>query len=451
MKRRGFLKSIGMPLLGSVGGTSLLVNFLDSAAAIGSDYKALVCVFLAGGNDGNNTLIPTDAAYNDYQNSRPVLALPKESLITLDGSSGGHTFALHPGLAPLASLYNRQRLAWITNVGPLIVPATGQQVIDHAVPVPPFLMSHSDQTAMQQGWGGDADQSGWAGRGLELFSSSLYNRLNAVTMNQDRTLVLGRHSPVSFMSPNGARYWGRADLANPRSYWSQAVNNMAQWQFSNPYETEYARTFGASVAEATIFTQVFLKARSPSGNFAGDELSKSLRSLASALPIFKTMGYRRQIFLVSYGGFDTHYGQRGTGARTQDSLLNVVGKAVAAFDESNVAAGMDMDVTTFMMSDFGRTLRPASGEGSDHAWGNHWFVLGGAVAGGQVHGKFPSLVLGSADDSDPGRGGRHVPSTSTDQVAASLLQWMGLPANQFANVFPNLTNFSQKTINIFKS
>lgn len=451
MSRRHFLKSIGAPLVASLGGSSLLASFNDSEAAIGDDYKALVCLFLNGGNDGNNTLIPTDGGYNDYRQSRPVLALPKESLINLTAKSGGRSFALHPGLAPLAALYNRQRLSWIANIGPLIVPATGQQVIDHAVAVPPFLMSHNDQTAVQQGWGGDADQSGWAGRGLELFSSSLRNQLNAVSMTQDRTLILGKNAQTSFMSANGARYWGRADLAAPQSFWSQALNNMAQLQFTNPYEKEYARTFGNSVTEATILTQVFLKAKAPSGNFSNDELAANLRSLASALPVFKSMGYRRQIFLVQWGGFDTHYEQRGNAARTQDAQLAILGKAVAAFDDSIVAAGMDRDVTTFMMSDFGRTLRPASGEGSDHAWGNHWFVLGGAVAGGQVHGQFPSLVLGSADDGDPGRGGRHVPSTSTDQLGASLMQWMGLPTTQFHNVFPNLVNFSQKTINIFKA
>ena len=451
MNRRHFLKTIGAPFLGSVGGASLLASLNNSEAATTNDYKALVCLYLSGGNDGHNTLIPTDGAYRDYSQSRPVLALPKESLIALNGNSTGHTFALHPGLSPLATLYNRQRLAWISNIGPLIVPSTGLQVIDRAVPLPPFLMSHSDQTAMQQGWGGDSDQSGWAGRGLELFPSNLRNRLNAVSMTQDRTLVLGKNSQTSFMSINGSRYWGRADLVNPQSYWAQALNNKAQLQFTNPYEKEYARTFGTSVSEAAIFTQIFLKAKQPSGNFASDELGGFLSSLASALPVFKSLGYRRQIFFVQWGGFDTHFGQRGSGPQTQDAQLATLGKAVSAFDESIIAAGMDMDVTTFTMSDFGRTLRPASGAGSDHAWGNHWFVFGGPVAGGQVHGKFPSLVLGGADDGDPGRGGRHVPSTSTDQLGASLMQWMGLPTSQLLNVFPNLANFSQKSLNIFKT
>ena len=405
---------------------------------------------MGGGNDGHNTLVPTDGAYNDYSNSRSILALPKDSLVTLNGSSAGHTFGLHPGLAPLATLYNQQRLAWISNVGPLIVPASARQVMERSVPIPPYLMSHSDQTAMQQGWGGDFDQSGWAGRGLELMPASYQNKLSAVTTNSDRTLVLGKNSSVSFMSPTGARYWGRADLASPQGYWAQALSNMSKLQFSNQYEAEYARTLGLSVSESTLLTQVFMKSVQPSASFGNDELATKLRSLASVLPAFKSMGFKRQVFLINWGSFDTHYGQRGSDARTQDAQLSVLGNAISAFDQSIQAAGMDLDVTTFAMSDFGRTLRPASGAGSDHAWGNHWFVLGGAVAGGQVLGQFPSLVLGGAEDADPGRGGRHVPTTSTDQVGATLMQWLGLPSSQFLSVFPNLGNFSQKTLPIFK-
>ena len=451
MKRREFLKSIGAPALAGLGGISLLSNFDISQSAGTNDYKALICLFLPGGNDGNNTLIPLDAAYTDYSNARPILALPKESLTPLNGVSAGHSFGLHPGLAPLATLYNNQRLAWIANAGPLIVPATARQVMDHALPIPSFLMSHSDQEAMQQGWGGDADASGWAGRGLEQIPSTLVNRLNAVSMGGQRTLVLGRNSPVSFMDPNGARYWGRADLAQPQSQWAQAINNMAHWQSSNDYEAEYARTFGTSVSEATLFTQVLMAAKPPQANFGSDDLANKLRSLASVMPVFKSMGYRRQIFLVQWGGFDTHYAQRGNGPNTQDTQLDIVGRAVAAFDQANIAAGLNLDTTTLMMSDFGRTLRPVSGAGSDHAWGNHWFVMGGAVAGGQVVGKFPSLVLGGADDADPGRGGRMVPSTSTDQVGATVMRWMGLPAAQLGTVFPNLINFAQKDLGFLHS
>lgn len=451
MKRRNFLQASSTPILAALGGLGTLGALSSSSAAGTNDYKALICLFLAGGNDGNNTLVPTDAAYSDYSTARGVLALPKDSLLALAGTSAGHSFGLHPALAPLVPLYNQQRLAWIANAGPLIVPSTARQVIDHAVPVPPFLLSHSDQQAMQQGWGGDADGSGWAGRALEQLPSSLLNPLRAVTLSGERTLVLGRNSRVSFMNPGGSRYWGRADLAQPKSNWSQTLNSMAQWQFTNEYEAEYARSLGGSIAESTLLTQAFLAAKPPQANFGSDDLSKQLSSIASVLPVFKAMGYRRQIFLVNWGSFDTHYAQRGSDARTQDAQLDIVGRAAAAFDQANIAAGLGQDVTTLMMSDFGRSLRPASGAGSDHAWGNHWFAMGGAVAGGQVLGQFPSLMLGGADDADAGKGGRFVPTTSTEQVGASVMQWMGLPASAQATVFPTLTNFQTKTLAFMKS
>jgi len=317
--------------------------------------------------------------------------------------------------------------------------------------VPSFLLSHSDQQMWQQGWMGDADGSGWAGRGLEMLPTTLRNEVSAVTMNTDRTLVLGRKSPVSFLSPWDSRYWGQADLANPQTVAAQSLNRMARWQFANQYEAEYARTVGRSVQESTLFTQADLAAADPKGDFGTDDLSRSLRKLARLLPAFKRRGYKRQVFLVQWGNFDTHAAQRGTAATSQDTQLAVLARALAAFDASNVAAGLDQNVVTLTMSDFGRTLRQASGGGSDHAWGNHWLALGGPVAGGQVAGTFPTLVPGGPDDADAGKGGRFVPTTSTDQVGATLMQWLGVPAGDLETVFPNLANFSQKTINLLRA
>lgn len=450
MKRRSFLASSAWPWLAGLGGAGVLSHSGRGLAA-SQDYRALVCLYLNGGNDGHNTLVPTDGAYSDYSSARPNLAHAKSSLVGLTGSSAGHAFGVHPAIASLAEMYNQERLAWIANTGPLIVPSTAQQVMDRAVPIPSFLMSHSDQTAMQQGWGGDADTSGWAGRALEKLPSALVNPLNAVTMDSNRTLVLGQKSTVSFLNPGGVQYWGAANLASPADYWTQTLHNMASWQFSNDYEAEYGSTLKSSLTDSSLITHAVARAGTPSGNFGTDDLSQKLKTLATVLPVFKAMGYRRQIFLVTWGSFDTHYDQLGTAARTQDSQLAVMAKALAAFDTSNRDAGLDLDVTTLMMSEFGRTLRPASGGGSDHAWGNHWFALGGAVAGRQVLGQFPALVLGGKDDSDPGAGGRMVPSTSTDQVGATLMQWMGLSSEQLTTVFPNLVNFSSKTLPLFKS
>ena len=451
MQRRQWMRAAGAAAMGGMAGLGGWLGPHGIGQAASSDYRALVVLFLEGGNDGHNSLVPTDGAYGDYQASRANLALAKSSLVALDGSAAGHSFGLHPALAPLAALYNEQRLAWIANVGPLVEPATAAQVLANAVDLPPFLLSHSDQVAMQQGWGGDADGSGWAGRALELLPSTLRNPISAVTMTNSRTLVLGRRGNVSFMPANGARYWGTADLAVPQSADSQSINRMAQWQFANAYEAEYARTFGAAVADATLFTKALLQATAPSADFGSGDLAERMRALASVLPVFKAQGYRRQVFLVSWGNFDTHANQRGSDTNTQDAQLAVVAKAVAAFDQTMRATGMDDHVVTLAMSDFGRTLRPGSGGGSEHAWGNHWFALGKPVHGGTVHGTFPTLTLGGPDDGDPGRNGRMVPTTASDQVGAAVMRWMGLPDGLTSEVFPKLGNFAQKTIPLLRT
>ena len=437
----------------SLATTGLGMSFLGGtptrSLAGDESYRALVVVFLNGGNDGHNTLVPTDGGYNDYQTARANLALPKAALVNLPGTPGGRTFGLHPGLADLQALYAQRRLAFVANVGPLVVPATAGQVRDNAVEIPPFLLSHFDQVMMQQGWTGGDDLSGWGGRTLEALPTTLRHGLSAITTSTERTLVLGRSSQVSFMADNGPRYWGWGDLAYPERQNVQVLNRMARWQFSNAYEQEYARTYGSALADSTVFTQALMQSRAPAEDFGTDangNLGLRLRSIATVLPYFKAQGYRRQIFFVDWGQFDTHANQRGSGASTQDAQLPILAKALAAFDSANRASGVDMNVVTAVMSDFGRTVRPGSGGGSEHAWGNHFWAIGGPVAGGTVVGNFPSPLLGGPDDGDQARNGRHVPTTSTDQFAASLMQWMGLETSRLQDVFPHLANFSQKTL-----
>jgi len=453
MDRRHFLASAAS-LAGLSAGAGLLSSMPQRSWAAGEDYRALVVVFLMGGNDGNNALIPTDAGYTDYQAARANLALPKASLVNLPGTAGGRTYGLHPGLAPLVPLYTQQRLAFVANVGPLVMPATAAQVRANAVDVPPFLLSHSDQVAIQQGWTVSDDMSGWGGRGLELLPSQLRNALSAITTDNERTLVLGKRSAVSFMSQSGPRYWGVADLARPADSAVQAITRMGQWQFANAYEAEYARTFGNAVNDSMLFTQALMQARAPAADFGRDNignLGERLRSIASVLPFFRERGYRRQVFLVSWGRFDTHANQRGSGEETQDAQLPILAKALAAFDDTNRANGLDMNVVTAVMSDFGRTVRPGSGGGSEHSWGNHLLAIGGPVAGGTVIGTFPSPVLGGPDDGDRMNNGRHVPTIATDQFGAALMQWLGLEPSRFHDAFPWLVNFSQKTIPLIRA
>ncbi|HSW03349.1 DUF1501 domain-containing protein [Aquabacterium sp.] len=446
MQRRHFLGSAGL-----AGGAGLLGLLSGDGHAAADEYRALVVVFLEGGNDGHNCLVPTDAAYGDYQSARANLALSKNSLVALAGKSAGHSFGVHPTLAAMAGLYNEGRLAWIANAGPLVEPATAQQVLANAVELPPFLMSHSDQVAIQQGWTVQDDMSGWAGRGLELLPSTMRHPISAVTTNTNRTLVLGKRSPVSFLPQDGARWWGAGDLSQPQQEQVQAINRMAQWQFANAYEAEYARTLGSAVADSARFTQALMQAAPPSADFGNAYLAEQLRTVATVLPMFKSEGLKRQVFVVSEGGYDTHANQRGSGANTQDTLLAGMAKALAGFDQHMRTSGLDQNVVTLVMSDFGRTLRPGSGGGSEHAWGNHWFALGGPVAGGQVLGSFPALKLGGVDDGDPGKNGRLVPAVATDQVGATLMQWLGLAPNLLHDVFPNLVNFNQKTIPLLRA
>jgi uncharacterized protein (DUF1501 family) len=444
-------KFLGVGAAGAL--TASLAGLSQRGIAASEDYKALVVVYLNGGNDGHNTLVPTDGAYTDYQLARQNLALPRASLANLPGSTIGHTFGLHSALAPLVEMYNQQRLAFVANVGPLIVPCTAAQVLANAVQVPPFLLSHSDQTAIVQGWNVTDDSSGWAGRGLEALPANLRTRLAAVTSDTNRTLVLGRQSPVSFLEANGGTWWGIGDLARPTPEGAQALARTARLQSANDYEAEYARTYAQAYDDGIFIAQARAAAVNPTADFGPEDqhIARSLRTLSSVLPYFKAQGLKRQVFLQSWGAFDTHTNQRGNDRNSQDAQFIHLAKALTAFDQTNRATGLDMNVVTLVMTEFGRTVRPGSGGGSEHAWGNHWWLFGGPVAGGRAYGTFPSLVLGGPDDGDNQRNGRTVPTTSCDQVAATLMQWMGLAPSQFHSVFPNLANFTTKTLPLLRA
>ena len=331
-------------------------------------------------------------------------------------------------------------------MGPLVEPTTAAAVLNRSAKLPPFLLSHNDQAAMVQGWGAAEDASGWVGRSLELLDPALRQPLAAVTMDGNRTLVLGKRTPVSFMPPGGTRNWGTADLANPNTVSAQSLMSMSRWQSVNHYEAEYARTMNNALNDSTRMVKAFAAAREPSADFGTDYLGVQLRSLASVMPVFKAQGYKRQAFLLHWGAFDTHANQRGAGMTTQDTQFGVLAQALAAFDATNQANGMDSQVLTLVISEFGRTLRPGSGGGSEHAWGNHWLALGGPVMGGTVYGSFPTLTVGGPDDGDNGLNGRFVPTTSSDQVGAAAVKWLGLPASKLVEVMPNLANFSVKAL-----
>jgi uncharacterized protein (DUF1501 family) len=412
---------------------------LNSLAQTTPGYKALVCVFLFGGNDANNTVIPFDASgYQNYAALRGPLALAQNTLLPLTPTPG---FALHPNLPDIQSLYNSGNAAIIANVGTLIQPTTRSTYLGNQVLVPDNLLSHPDQQLQWQNAAQSATTStGWAGRIADAITMQ-YN-VNAqipmiASVDGDNLFCNGASTSPAAVIP------GELGIAPCSGGVVECATNLQTAQqlvtfhdgvslvqadnqiTSNAYS--YAKALTAATQSVSPLKTVF-----PSSN----SLAAQLQQVAQLIQIRGALGVQRQIFFAGVGNFDTHNGQ----VQEQGSLLASVSAALGAFYNATVELGVQSEVTTFTMSDFGRTFQPNSNTGSDHAWGAHHIVMGGAVKGGRIYGTFPTLALGGPDDSDSN--GRWVPSTASSQYAATLAQWFGVPANQLATVLPFINNFS---------
>jgi uncharacterized protein (DUF1501 family) len=446
INRRELLKHAGAVSLAGIG--SSFISLKDVEAA---DYKALVVVFLSGGHDGNNVLVPLDGAYSDYAKARPALALPKDSLIRLSGSHIGHSFGLSPANRALVTLFEQKRLAVVANVGALIQPTTLDQVRNYTAKLPPFMGSHTEQEQWIQGWMGAEDLSGWGGRALDAMPNEWKLRQPLVALARDYTAVIGNSTSLSLANSNGGARWGAADLSSSGDIVRQRVEWASRLQSSNTYEYEFSRSLRAAYLDSVEFAKGQSSGPEPVGNFPDAMVGRDLRYLAKHLPYSKQAGARRQVYLVQDGGYDTHTSQMSTDTSNPGLELRLadVSNALSAFDASMQAAGMNNEVLTVVMSEFGRTLDPAAGEGSDHGWGNHWFVLGGPVKGGLIYGSnFPTLQTGGVDDAsiyNPKRG-QWLPQFSSDQFMSDIVRWLGLSPAQALAVMPNLNNFSAKTI-----
>lgn len=446
INRRNFLQHASAVSLAGIGAT--LGSIRDVQAA---DYKALVVVFLSGGFDGNNVLIPLDAAYNDYAKARPVLALPKDSLVKLSGSHIGHQFALSPANRALANLFEQKRMAVVANAGALVQPTTINQIRNNTAKLPPFMGSHADQEQWIQGWMGAEDLTGWGGRAMDAMSADMKTRQPLVALSRDYTAVVSSNTPLSLANSNGGSNWGRIQLNQADDIYRQRIEWASRFQSSNAYEYEFTRSLRAAYLDTVEFAKGQADGPTPVGMFPDVQVGRDLRFLAKHLPYSKQAGARRQVYLVQDGGYDTHTGQLSTDTNNPglETRMADVANSVNAFDASIQAAGMNNDVITVIMSEFGRTLDPAAGAGSDHAWGNHWFAVGGPVKGGLVYGNtFPTLQTGGPDDAslyDPKRG-QWIPQFSSDQFISDIVRWLGLTPAQTLAVLPNLANFSAKTI-----
>ena len=446
LDRRNFLKNAGAVSLAGLGAS--LAHVADVQAA---DYKALVVVFLSGGHDGNNLLVPMDDAYNDYAKARPSLALPKDSLVPLQGTHIGHKFGLSAASRDLLTLFEQQRLAIVANVGALIEPTTLDQLRSKTAKLPPFLGSHTEQEQWIQGWMGDEDMSGWGGRALDAMPKSLKNKQPLIALASDYTAVLGNDTPLSLANSGGSSNWGRVNLQDYNDLTQKRLEWLSRLQSNNAFEAEFSRSMRVAYLDSLEFADGQRIAAEPTGMFPDMKIGRDLRFTAQHMAYSKQAGAGRQVYLVQDGGYDTHTGQLSTDTSNPglETRFHDVTSSLVGFDQSMRSSGMQDQVVTIVLSEFGRTLDPASGAGSDHGWGNHWFVMGGSVKGGKIYGdNFPTLQTGGPDDAslwDPKRG-QWLPQFSSDQFIADTLLWMGLTPTQVLEVLPNLSNFKNHKI-----
>jgi uncharacterized protein (DUF1501 family) len=439
-----------------------------------SDYRALVCVFMSGGNDGNNTVIPnhsdgTISNYSVYFNARnPAgLALPQASLLPIAvPRMGGLTYGLHPSLGPqpagtnivnngIHELWGLGKMCLVTNVGTLVAPLTRTTYQNNSVQKPFQLFSHSDQVSQYQGGRSDIESfTGWGGRISDLRTlpdnpSGLVPMITSIAGAQLFTagqttlpLAIGTGSLASVLNPVSPNSNGTAVRT--------AFNNLRTVDLNNDLIVAANHVTDSAIAANAALQSTM----DVTTTFPGTNIGNQLKQVARLIKNRAALQVNRQVFFVQLGGFDTHNNQ----LNGQGGLLIQLSQAMRAFYDEMVAQSIPDKVTQFTMADFSRTFNPAgSGAtvGSDHAWGNHMFVVGGGITGADFFGingsngtPYPHLGFNTGDDADSGTGarGRWIPATAVEQYAATLARWYGLPDANLASVFPKIGNFASSNL-----
>ena len=437
-----------------------LANLLATPPnGVSGNYRALVCVFLQGGNDSNNMVIPTDSYYTSYANQRPTVSIPLGNVLPLanpPASLGGRTFGFHPNMPEMVSLYNANKMAVVTNVGPLVVPMSQSEFINNTKPRPYALFSHSDQVnAWESGRADIKISTGWGGRTADAVSTcnaaSGFPTITSIAGQS--TFAVGLQNPLSIGT-------GSLTSVLVLNGFSGSANDNARRTSMN-----YLRTIDLTpfmIAGASSVTQQgvnigadFTTDPTLSTVFPNTGLGNQLKQVAKVIKLIQgspSLNLARQIFFVSQGGYDTHQNQRNN----QDANLLQLSQALNAFYNATIELGLQDNITTFTLSDFARTLQESGSggnAGTDHGWGSHHFVIGDAVGGGNFYGTpngstgsiFPVLQPGGPDDTDnsgsSGRG-RWIPTSAADQYGGTLATWFGVATADMSTVFPNAANFS---------
>ena len=469
--RRAFFRQAACAAVGTLSIATTLrdLRFINSAVAQGilTDYKALVCVFLSGGNDSNNLIVPIND-YANYSSVRQNLALPQASLLPLTSlNPDGNSYGLHPTMGEMLTLFNEQKLAPCFNVGPLVHPMTRAQYSAGSVPKPPQLFSHSDQvTHWQTSLPDQPPKSGWGGRIADLLHPEQLELLNGVpaanaakialctSLAGANTFEVGNVFAQYHVSTNGA-----VTLGNVSGARLQAMKDILSVADANLQRNAFAGVTKNAIDTGDLLNTAI--APTSSGTywavpFPNTSLGNQLKMVArlieagprpsSGLP--PGLDMKRQIFFTTVGGYDTHTSQvQNNGATEADrvlgshtNLLNEVSEALFAFQRAMEQIGRGDEVTLFTASDFGRTFK-TNGQGSDHAWGSHHLIMGGAVQGKRTVGAYPVLSVTGPDAVPSSNEGRWIPKIAVDQYSATLAKWFGVSASNMSTVFPNIDHF----------
>ncbi len=455
INRRQFLKHFGAAGVAGFGAFTDLQRIVAAASLAGApktageDYRALVLLFMFGGNDANNLLIPTSASdYAAYATGRtPTLALPQANLLPITvANTPGRTFGLHPAMTGIQGLFNQGRAGFVANVGPLLNPLTKTQYKNRSAPIPPDLYSHSDQQAQWQSSISDGSpRTGWGGRLGELMAAAngTNHSSTLISVTGNNLFEVG-NTMTSFKVSPGNHFGFDFYTAGGSDTLSRGIGDMLALNNANLFEGAWKDTINRAIDNQRILSSALAAVPPFATVFPNTGLAQQFQMIARLIGVRQALGLKRQVFFASIGGFDTHGEDQ---LATQNDLFTQISGAVSAFYGVTAELGVADLVTTFTGSDFNRTFR-SNGKGSDHAWGSHHLIVGGAVDGGKIHGTFP--VIGDTGPDDDGSG-HFIPTTSVDQYSATLATWFGASVGDLPTVFANIGKFPTANLGFMKA
>ncbi|MEO0650860.1 MAG: DUF1501 domain-containing protein [Planctomycetota bacterium] len=439
--RRDFLRlGAGAGLTAATVGTFSSRQLLHAASSV-SGYRALVVMYLAGGNDSFNMLVPTDSATHDlYSAARQNLAIAVPDLLSISPATpDGHTYGIHPSMTGVHQLFNDSKLAFLLNHGTLVEPInkTGYQNASAAQPAQ--LFSHNDQQAQSMYNAVDSTEGlGWGGvmaDGLAVENGS--TPLNpGISVSGSTALLRGNTTDAYHLGNSGPEDLNEENGTKGDDV-TATLDELRQQSQSNAHAAQFAKMRNESI-EISELISTGLDGAAPLATVfpEGTSFGSDLQMIARMIQIRASLGMQRQVFFASGGGWDTHSGQ----LNDQPNLLSNLSADMAAFQAAMEELGVQNEVTVLVISEFGRTLT-SNGQGSDHGWGGHGMVMGGAVRGGDLYGTYPNLTLDGPDDTGGNRG-RTIPTTANDQVVATIARWMGVAPADLPALLPNLGNFA---------